>query len=245
MKTMNTVKSVDAWPLLVVIGIGATSHHIPPLAEQFYAVGLHVEGVLLVLPITMVGDVQHTVFLHRLDDGLQVVLARRDIFQQDAVFDALAVGQGIAHTERVVEPRAKAVLADVLHIIYIVAVFATILIDDVDAEHVPDHISPVVEGALGNLHAPADVRVAEPFLVQLLEGNLLRPMDGLNHPYVFADEALSSVVVYHLFNHFSAKIWQGYAKWWQRCDYFWLYTLQNYEKSSAEQKERVLFFMPR
>jgi len=42
-------------------------------------------------------------------------------------------------------------------------------------------------------------------------------------------------------NLFSAKIWQGCAKWWQRLDYFWLYTLQSYEKTNEKPNLFELF----
>ena len=73
------------------------------------------------------------------------------------------------------------------------------LVLDEQSEHVGNGIAPVVEGTLGNLHAPADV-IVEPFPVQFLKRNLLCPMDGLYHPDVFADEALSPVVVNHKTN---------------------------------------------
>ena len=39
----------------------------------------------------MIGHVQYTVFLHRLDDGLKVVLTRRHMFENYTVFNSLAV----------------------------------------------------------------------------------------------------------------------------------------------------------
>jgi len=149
MKVVYSVESIDARSLLVVIGIGASGYQIPSLTEQLYAEGLNVEIVLLVLPIAVIGDVEHTVLLHCLDDGVEIVLAGRNIFKNDTVFDALAVCQGIAYAEGVVEPRAESVLTYVLFVRNIVAVLAMILIGDVDAEHIPDCIAPVVEGAFG------------------------------------------------------------------------------------------------
>jgi hypothetical protein len=43
-----------------------------------------------------------------------------------------------------------------------------ILIDDIDTEHIPDCIAPVVERALWYLHASTDV-ITEPFLIQFFE----------------------------------------------------------------------------
>jgi hypothetical protein len=62
----------------------------------------------------VIGNVKHSVFLHCLDDGLKVALARRHVFQNDAVFDALTIGQGIADIEGVIESGAETILADVL-----------------------------------------------------------------------------------------------------------------------------------
>ena len=111
------------------------------------------------------------------------------------VFDTLAVGQGVAHTERVVKPGAESVLADVLLVLYVVAILASVLVDDVDAEHIPDDITPVVEGALGYIDPSADV-ISKPQLVQFFERDLTLAIDGLYHPDVFGNQTLSSVVVH-------------------------------------------------
>jgi hypothetical protein len=76
-----------------------------------------------------------------------------------------------------------------------------ILIDDIDTEHIPDCIAPVVERALWYLHASTDV-ITEPPFVQLLKRNLSSLIDGFNHPNVFGDKALSSIVINHIFMFF-------------------------------------------
>ena len=124
---------------------------------QLHTIRLHIEVVFFVLPITMVGDVEHPISLHRLYDGLKIVLARWNVFQNDTVFDALAVCQGIAHAERVVEPGTKSVLTDVFFVLYVIAVLPSVFVDYADAKHVPDDITPVVKGTFGNVHTPADV----------------------------------------------------------------------------------------
>ena len=91
MKIFDTIKGIDTWPFLIIIGISATSHHVPTLPEQFYTIRLHIEVVLFVLPIAVVSHIEYTVFLHRFDDGLKVVLTRRHVFQNDTIFDALAI----------------------------------------------------------------------------------------------------------------------------------------------------------
>ena len=91
MNIFDPVKGIDTWTFLVIVGIGAASYHVPTLSEQFHTIRLHIEVVLLILPITMIGHIQHTVFLHRLDDGLKVVLPRRHMFENDTVFNSLAV----------------------------------------------------------------------------------------------------------------------------------------------------------
>ena len=102
------------------------------------------------------------VFLHRLNDGLQIFLSWRHVFQNDAVLNALAVGQGIADAERVVKPGTETVIADILRIGDIVTVFTTVLVGNFDAEHVPNNIAPVVESAFMHINTAADVFVAEP-----------------------------------------------------------------------------------
>ena len=141
------------------------------------------------------GDIQYTVFLHRLNDGLKVALARRHVFQNDAVFDTLTVCQCIANTESVVKPGTESVLTNVLFIINIISVLTTVLINDVDAEHIPDDITPVVEGALGNIDPSADV-ISQPQLVQFFERDFTLAIDGFYHPDVFGYETLSSFVVH-------------------------------------------------
>ena len=116
----------------------------------------------------MIGDVEHTIFLHSLDDGLKVILSGWHVFKNDTVFDTLAVCQGITYAERVVEPRAESVLAYILFVLYIIAVLATILVGDINTEHIPDSITPVVERALGYLHASANV-ITKPPLIQFFE----------------------------------------------------------------------------
>ena len=96
---------------------------------------------------------------------------------------------------------------DVAFVGYIVTVFATVFVLDVDAEEVPDGAAPVVEGAFRYVHAPADV-IAEPASVQFLEGYAVCLIDGIYHPYVFAYKALSPVVV-HDYNYF---LMQRYIK---------------------------------
>ena len=109
----------------------------------------------------MLGNVKHSVFLHGFDDGLKIVLTRWHVFHNEAVFDALAVRRGIAHTESVVQPGTKSVFTNVFLVFYKVAVFSTVLIDDTDTEHIPDDITPVVKSALRNVHTSADF-VTEP-----------------------------------------------------------------------------------
>ena len=104
----------------------------------------------------MVGDVEHPISLHRLNDCLEIFLSWWHIFQYNTVFDALAVCQGIADTEGIIEPGAESVLADVFLVLDVVAVFSTVLVDYADAEHIPDDITPIVKCTFGNVHTSAD-----------------------------------------------------------------------------------------
>ena len=114
------------------------------------------------------GDIQDTVFLHRLNDGLKVALARRHVFQNDTVFNALAIRQCIAYTECIVEPGAEAILTDVFFVLYVISVLPSVLIDYADTEHIPDDITPVVKGTFGNVHTSADV-ITKPEFIQFFE----------------------------------------------------------------------------
>lgn len=125
MKVVYSVEGIYARSLLVVIGIGASGYQIPSLTEQLYAERLNVEVVLLVLPIAVIGNVEHTVLLHCLDDRLEIILPGRNVFKKYAVFDAMTVCQGIAYAEGIVEPRAESVLTYVLFVLNIVAVLAS------------------------------------------------------------------------------------------------------------------------
>ena len=88
----------------MVVGIGAKGNHIPTLTEKFHAIWMHIETVLLIPVVTVVGHVEHLALLHRLDNGLQMFLTRWHILQQDAVFYALTFRQDIAHTDGVDQP---------------------------------------------------------------------------------------------------------------------------------------------
>ena len=195
----ESVKWIDSWSLLTKIRVGTESNKIPPLAEKFYTIRLQIKVVFLVFPIVVVGDVQDTVFLHGLDDGLEIFLSWWHILQYDTVFDALTVCQGITDTERVIEPRTQTVLADVLDIGNIVSVFATILVGYINAEHIPNDITPIVESSFGNLYASTNV-IIKPFLIQFLEWDFLGAIDSFYHPDIFAYQALASIIVCHLPN---------------------------------------------
>ena len=114
-----------------------------------------------------------------------MVLTRRHVFQNNTIFDTLAVCQCIAHTESVVKPGTESVLTDVLLVLNVVTILATSFISDVDAEHIPDDITPVVEGALGNIDTSADV-ISQPQLVQFFERDFTLAIDGFYHPDIFA-----------------------------------------------------------
>ena len=58
-----------------------------------------------------------------------------------------------------------------------------------------DYITPVVEGALGNIDPSADV-ISQPQLVQFFKRDFTLAIDGFYHPDVFAYQALSSIVVH-------------------------------------------------
>ena len=59
---------------------------------------------------------------------------------------------------------------------------------------VPEQFLLEVEGAFGNLLAPADVG-GEPFGVEVAEGDFSGTIDGLYDPDVLAGETLSTIVV--------------------------------------------------
>ncbi len=65
-----------------------------------------------------------------------------------------------------------------------------VFVDDVDAERVPDGVSPIVEGALGQSLSAADVDVALPAFVQGFEGDFFTLVDCFDYPDVFADKIL-------------------------------------------------------
>ena len=116
----------------------------------------------------MIGDVEHTILPHCLNNGLEIMLSRRDIFQENTVFDALAVRQRIAYTESVVEPRTKPILTDVLLVLDVIAILTTVLIGDADAEHIPNNITPIVKSAFGNIYSSANF-ITEPDFIQFFE----------------------------------------------------------------------------
>jgi hypothetical protein len=153
----------------------------------------------------MVGYVEDSVFLHRIDDRFQIILTRWHIFQDDTILDTLAVGHCVAHAESVEKPRAESISTYVLFVLDVIAIFATILVNYTDAEHVPDDISPVVKRSLGNIHTSADICITEPSLIQFLERDLMTAIDSVYHPNILAYQALSSIVVNHIISFFVQK----------------------------------------
>jgi len=83
-----------------------------------------------------------------------VLLARRDVFQQDPVLDALAVAKGIDDVEGAEEPGAPPVSSELPLVLDVVAVVAALLVLDVDVEDVFDGVAPVVEGSFGRSLPP-------------------------------------------------------------------------------------------
>ena len=180
----DAVEGVDA--RLVITR--APRHHVPPLTVEFDAIGHHVEVGLLLFPVTEVGDVEHPVLLHRVDDGVQVLLSRRHILKEYAVLDALTGCQGVAHAVGAVDPRTQSVVGDVVLVLDEVAVVAATLVLDVEAEHVADGVAPVVERAQRQVQAAADVGIVAPSFVDRLEREALGAVDGLDEPHIFADQ---------------------------------------------------------
>ena len=143
------------------VEVRAECNQIPALLEELHAIGMDVECVTLFAPIALVGDAKLGVRLHRFEDERQIVLSRWNILEEDAVLDGLAVQQQVADGDGLEQPAAKPSAPDFLHIIYIIAILPSVLIDDVDAEHIPNGITPVVEGAFGNIYSSADI-ITEP-----------------------------------------------------------------------------------
>lgn len=62
-------------------------HHIPTLAEEFYAQWHHVVVAGVALPVIQIVDVDEAVLLHRINDRLQILPAARHIFEDNPIFD--------------------------------------------------------------------------------------------------------------------------------------------------------------
>ena len=104
LQILNAVKRINPRSFLMIVGIFAQCHHVPALTEKLHAIGMHIETVLLIPVVTVVGHVEHLVVLHRLNDGLQIFLSGWNKLQENAVFDAFALRQDITHTDGVDQP---------------------------------------------------------------------------------------------------------------------------------------------
>lgn len=159
---------------------------VPTLVEEFEAVGLDVDfgdGVAAVA--TVANDDTH-LFLHGVDNGLQVVVAG-NLLEHDAVLDGEALANDVVDGQRGEHPVLDGVFVQQVFVLDEVAVVVAAVAVDEDAEDGEYGVAVTVEGGARQLGAVAHLGL-EPFLLNLWEGDTSCPTDGADYPDVFFEQ---------------------------------------------------------
>jgi hypothetical protein len=172
------------------------SDHVPSLPKKPHTQRLQYQGKFLILPRIVVGDMYLSILLHRINDGLQILLARGHILQQNAVSDTLAAHQRIAYRKRAIEPRAESFLGEILVIIDVVTIVAAAFILNVDSKQDLNGIKPSFQRPFGEIFTTAKISVIFPSLVKFIIRDPLGPIDSLYQPHILAHQVGSSVFLF-------------------------------------------------
>ena len=121
------------------------------------------------------------------DEAVQMLAIGGDALKEDAVVHAAALGKHVVDREGREHPVLYGFFGEHLGIADVVAVSALLLAIDDDAKHVDDIVAVAVEGAAGHGNAAAHLGL-HPVLVDLLEGEALVAVDGVDEPDVFSEE---------------------------------------------------------
>ena len=140
-----------------LIIIGAACYQVPPLAEQLYTIWFHVKSECFILPKTLIGNPQESFLFQCLQDRWKEQPSRRDVFQHDAVLNALIVCNQVADSNRVDQPCAQTSTAYLIIVENVVSVFTAVLILNEQPKHLLNRNAPLVEGTLGDFQPFAHV----------------------------------------------------------------------------------------
>ena len=109
--------------------------------------------------------------------------------QHDAVMHTLVFCKDAVHRHRGEHPVLDGILLQHIGIVDVIAESVLLVALDDDAEHVQNSITVAVEGAAGNGHALARLRL-KPATVDLFERYLPGLVDGVYQPDVFLKECV-------------------------------------------------------
>ena len=168
---------------------------IPALVEQPHEerVQHHRRSVGLG-PVAAIIDADADSFLHRVDEFVEILPVRGNVFQQDAVIYALALRKDAVHGKRGKHPVLDRVLLQHLLVENVVPESVLPVALDDDSEHVQDRVPVPVESAAGDADALGHLR-PEPSAVDLLERQPSGLVDGVHQPDIFLEEGVCFHVV--------------------------------------------------
>ena len=139
---MHTIQRINH-DLIIV---GAAGHEIPAQLESLQAIRLHLKGVGLIAPVTLVGHLEHLVLLQGFEDQWEVLFAIGNLIKQYLVLDTHAVQHQVAHGERTEKPTAHGTgLFQFISIIDVIVILASVLILNDETKHFLNGSSPFVE----------------------------------------------------------------------------------------------------
>ena len=160
------------------------SQQIPTLTEQLDAIGRQGEGPGFRGLVAAVMYHHTLVVFHGLDHLLQIHALRRDVLQHDAMLQAHALADEVVYREGGEHPVLHCVLTQHLLVADVIAVAVAPVTVDIDAEDVLDGVLVAVESGAAQGDALAHLG-AQPFLVDLGEGDFPSAVDGVYQPDVF------------------------------------------------------------
>lgn len=141
-----------------------TRQHIPAVFKELYTVRLNREAVAFVVPEGTVGDIDHPVRFHRLEQGCKAVAPRGYFINKYAPLQRKVLADKVAHGKGVEHPLFQPVLVDSLGVGYVIEITANLLAVDDDAELVEYCIAPAVECRTVERVAAAQIFIALPFV---------------------------------------------------------------------------------
>ena len=179
---LHSVERKNRHPAIVEL-----PQQILPPVKQLDAIGRERKRIACRGTVAAIAQSDTAALLHRRDNLLQFFIARGNVFQQNAVVQALAFAQQIADAERREHPVLYGVFAQHMGVadVIFVPVFAVAL--DVDAENVLDGVLVPVESRATEGQTSAHLRL-HPFLIDFCKRDSFGATDCVHQPNVFLEQ---------------------------------------------------------